>query len=531
MLPCDDMGEAGGGTLIDAFVAGATRHPDARLVIASEARPAEARLSEIVAQGQGIGDELRALGIEPGDVVAVQLPAWQEWLLTAVAAAQAGAVLLPIVSIYGPKELRFVLSRSRAKVLITPDKWRRADYADIVARCGELPDLAHHVVIGEVWAGALSWSELLTGRPVCPPVPRAADDRAMLIYTSGTTADPKGVQHSNRTLLAELAAMAEARRALAGREVALSPWPPGHVAGVIQLMRFLVHGVPVVAMDQWDPAAAAALVEQHRVTSTSGTPFHLGGMLDAAERDGRDLSSLSHYAVGAAPVPPSLIARCSARGLATFRSYGSTEHPTVTTGDPGDRLEKRLATEGRPMSGVEIRIVDEDGRDVGPSQDGEIATRGPDLFLGYTDPALNEAAFLPGGWYRTGDIGRVDEDGFLLVTDRKKDIIIRGGENIASREVEDLLHGLPAVAEAAVVAAPDDRMGEIVRAYVVLKPGATLSLDDVGAYFAGAGVARQKTPEQLVLVDMLPRNATGKVLKHELREQAKRESAAGSQTT
>ena len=520
-MPGDDMDRGSRGTLIEAFITGAKHHPDARLVVASETRPAEARLAEIVAQGRHIGEELRCLGIEPGDVVAAQLPAWQEWLLVAVAAAQAGAVLLPIISIYGPKELRFVLTKSRAKVLITPDRWRRADYAEIVDRCGDLPDLAHHVVIGEAWSGALPWSQLLTARPAGPPVPRAADDRAMLIYTSGTTAEPKGVQHSNRTLLAELAAMAEARRALAGREVALSPWPPGHVAGVIQLMRFLVDGVPLVAMDQWDPATAAALVARHRVTSTSGTPFHLGGMLDAAERDGRDLSSLSHYAVGAAPVPSTLIARCSALGLATFRSYGSTEHPTVTTGDPGDRLEKRLTTEGRPMRGVEIRVVDEDGSDMGSGLDGEIATRGPDLFLGYSDPALNDATFLPGGWYRTGDIGRLDEDGFLLITDRKKDIIIRGGENIASREVEDLLHGHPAVAEVAVVAAPDERMGEIVRAYVALRPGASLALKDVSAYFAAAGVARQKTPEQLVLVEMLPRNATGKVLKHELRERAR----------
>jgi acyl-CoA synthetase (AMP-forming)/AMP-acid ligase II len=339
----------------------------------------------------------------------------------------------------------------------------------------------------------------------------------LLIYTSGTTADPKGVCHSSRTLLAELQTFVHMSRHRGIDEITLSPWPPGHIAGACQLLRFLVDGANMVAMDQWDAAEAALLVQQYRVTTSSGTPFHLSGLLDAAERDGRDLSSLRFYTVGAAPVPPTLIARCATRGLATFRSYGSTEHPTVSAGDPNDPLEKRLTTEGHLMPGVEIRFVDDDGSDVRPGEDGEIATRGPELFLGYFDTSINDAAFLPGGWYRTGDIGRLDEDGYLLVTDRKKDIIIRGGENISSREVEDILLSHPAIAEAAVVAAPDARLGEVVLAYVVLSPGASMSLTMVKEHFAGAGIAKQKTPERLVVLEVMPRNATGKILKHVLR--------------
>jgi acyl-CoA synthetase (AMP-forming)/AMP-acid ligase II len=193
------------------------------------------------------------------------------------------------------------------------------------------------------------------------------------------------------------------------------------------------------------------------------------------------------------------------------------EHPTVTSGTADDPLDKQLNPEGRAIAGSEMRFVDDDGNDVAEGSDGEICTRGAELFIGYLDPALKAAAFLPGGWYRTGDIGRLDEGGYLLITDHKKEIIIRGDENISSKEVENILAGHRAVAEVAVVAAPDERMGEVVRAHVVLRAGETLTLDEARAYFEAAGVARQKAPEWLTAVDVLPRNASAKVLKHELR--------------
>jgi acyl-CoA synthetase (AMP-forming)/AMP-acid ligase II len=283
------------------------------------------------------------------------------------------------------------------------------------------------------------------------------------------------------------------------------------------MFRFLAAGVPLVLMDQWDAALAAELVEKHRITSSSGTPFHLSGMMEAADRTGRDLSSLRHYLVGAAPVPTSLVERCKAQNLAVYHCYGSSEHPTVTSGTVDDPLDKQLNTEGRAIPGSEMRFVDDDGKDVPAGCDGEICTRGPELFLGYLDATLNETAFLPGGWYRTGDIGRLDEDGYLLITDRKKDIIIRGGENISSKEVENILLAHPSIAEVAVVAAPDDRMGEVVRACVVLRENKTLDLEAVRAFFSSAGIAKQKTPERLTIHDVLPRNASGKVLKHVLR--------------
>jgi acyl-CoA synthetase (AMP-forming)/AMP-acid ligase II len=509
-------------TLIEAFVAAAAAAPDAAFVGVSDERPALETLRDVVAAGRRMGTRLVATGIAPGDIIGVMLPNWREWLVACVATQQAGAVMLPIVSIYGAKELGFILTQARATMLITPERWRGVDYAALVAACGWDPSslraqqsndeyaLVRHVMLGP------AFTALEAEGPIADPVPRRPDDLAMLFYTSGTTADPKGVMHSGKTILAELAAQQAARTAI-DREVILTPWPPGHVAGALSLLRFLAYSVPLVAMDQWNAGHAAALIDRHKVTTSSGTPYHLTGIVEAADAGGHDLLSLRNYIVGAAPVPPSLVERCLAQGLAVYHCYGSSEHPTVTSGTADDPIDKQLNTEGRVIAGSEMRFVDDDGNDVPAGTDGEICTRGAELFIGYLDASLNAAAFLPGGWYRTGDIGRLDANGYLLITDRKKDIIIRGGENISSKEVENVLLGHPAVAEAAVVAAPDERMGEVVRACVVLRAGATLTLDDVRTHFAAAGVARQKTPERLSVHDALPRNASGKVLKHVLR--------------
>ncbi|MBL8650934.1 MAG: AMP-binding protein [Sphingopyxis sp.] len=494
----------------DAMIAAAARAPGAYLVVASDSLACTATLGEVVAAGRRMGTRMSAAGIGRGDIIACMLANWREWLVVAVAAAQAGAVMLPIVTIYGAKELGFILRQSGARWLFTPDRFRNVDYRQVVADCGDLPALERHVATGP------DFDALEADGPIADPVPMDANDLALLVYTSGTTADPKGVMHSARGFLAEMETM-RLMRAGTDDDAVISPWPPGHVAGALSMYRFLCQGTPLILMDQWDARLAAELIDRHKVTSSSGTPFHLSGMIAAADAQGYDLTSLRQYLVGAAPVPPSLIERCQALGLAVYHCYGSSEHPTVTSGVVDDPLDKQLHTEGRAILGSEMRFVDDDGRDVAPGEDGEICTRGPELFMGYLDPALNAAAFLPGGWYRTGDIGRLDEGGYLLITDRKKDIIIRGGENISSKEVEAVLLGHPAVADAAVVAAPDDRMGEVVRACVVLAPGATLALHEVRDHFLAAGIAKQKTPERLSILPELPRNASGKVLKHELR--------------
>jgi len=501
----------GNVTLINAFIEASADSPEVPFIAVSDFNPAEDSLSNIVRDGRRMGTRLAKMGTIPGDIIGVMLPNWREWMVACVATQQAGAVMLPIVTIYGAKELGFILRQSRAKMLLTPDHWRGTDYAELVASAGDLPDLRHHIRLGD------EFNALAAAVEIAGPAERQPNDLALLVYTSGTTADPKGVMHSSKTILAELAAQ-EASRADIANETILTPWPPGHVAGALSLLRFLAYGVPIVAMDQWNAEKAAELIDRHKVTTSSGTPFHLSGIVEAADASGHDLSSLRNYIVGAAPVPSTLVERCLSQQLAVYHCYGSSEHPTVTSGTAQDPLAKQLHTEGRAIGACEMRFVDDDGNDMAEGKDGEICTRGPELFMGYFDEVLNADAFLPGGWYRTGDIGRLDADGYLLITDRKKDIIIRGGENISSKEVEGIMLRHPAVADVAVVAAPDERMGEVVRACVVLRARETLTLEKVQAHFAAAGIAKQKTPERLTLHDALPRNASGKVLKHELRK-------------
>jgi len=299
----------------------------------------------------------------------------------------------------------------------------------------------------------------------------------------------------------------------------LTPFPAGHIAGFNFLLRPFVTGTDMVFMDRWDPSLAAELIERHRVRLSGGTPFHLQGLLDAAKRGGRDLSSLAAYSMGGTGVTPDHVALADQAGFAGSRSYGLTEHSTVSVGWRDMPLEQRAETDGRVQPGSEVRIVDELEHDLPPGAEGEVLVRGPELFIGYTDPALNAQAFTAGGWFRTGDVGRLDAANCLTLTDRKKDIVIRGGENISSLEVERVLTSHPAVQDVAVVAQPDPRHGEKVCAFVVLKGDAALDLAMVQDHFAAAGVARQKTPESLRVVGELPRTASGKVRKSDLRTQ------------
>jgi acyl-CoA synthetase (AMP-forming)/AMP-acid ligase II len=511
-------GVYGHRTLPQAVLAAASAQPELPIVFHSAAGRTTLTLEELVGRAGRCAAAFRSLGVRPGDAVAVQVPSWAEGAVAQAAALLAGAVLVPVVHIYGPHELGFILRESRARVLVTPDRWGRRDYLADLRRTGACPDLSSVVVIGDsVPKGCIGWAALPEERhePLTSPADASPDDVCLLVYTSGTTGSPKGVQHTHNTLLAEL------RTRLTGTDpgsVLLAAFPSGHVAGTLGLLRMLLQGTPHIVMDTWDASTAASLISEHGVTATGGTPFFLAMLLVLAERGDHDLSSLREYGVGGASVPPAVIERAHQHGIAAFRAYGSSEHPSISGGSAHDALDKRMHTDGRLLDGVEVRIVDDTLRDLPPGTEGEILSRGPELFVGYRDQALDGDSFLPGRWFRTGDIGRLDPDGHLTITDRKKDIIIRGGENLSSKEIEDVLAGHAAVAEAAVVGTPDTRYGERVCAFVVLQPGATLSLGDVAEHFSATGIARQKTPERLEIVDSLPRTAAGKARKTELRQ-------------
>jgi acyl-CoA synthetase (AMP-forming)/AMP-acid ligase II len=503
---------------------GSAENPDVRMIFHSDSHPAEATLAEMHQRSHALAGALFELGLRPGDKVAIQVPNWLEGALAFQAAMILGVVVVPVIHIYGPAEVNFILEQSGAKAFICPDRWRHIDYFERLDQLdrARLPKLEHIITLGErSYEGAMTWSQLeerATTDFELPPVD--ADDVCLLIYTSGTTAAPKGVQHTHNTLLAEVRG---SRKTLDESSTGgnLAAFPAGHIAGVLGIARLYVFGGRTVLMDTWDAVAAAQLIEEHQLTSTAGAPFYLSTMLDAAERDGRDLSSMTGYMTGAAAVPPALVERADAAGLPTYRCYGSSEHPTITSSEPADPIEKRAFTDGSLLPHNEIRIVDDDGHELDQGQEGEVACRGPELFVGYSDDAMNETAFLPGGWFLTGDIGVIDGDGFLTITDRKKDVIIRGGENIASKEVEDVLSRHPAVREVAVVAEPSERYGERVCAFAILRDDVELSLAEVQKHFVEAGVAKQKTPERIEIVKDFPRTAAGKVKKFELRDQLK----------
>jgi non-ribosomal peptide synthetase component E (peptide arylation enzyme) len=279
----------------------------------------------------------------------------------------------------------------------------------------------------------------------------------------------------------------------------------------------LAHNNTTLFMEAWDPELAARLINTYRVTSSGGPPYFLSTLLDVADSGSDPLASLHDFSLGGSAVPEEVALRADRRGITTHRLYGSTEHPTVSCGHPSDALSLRISTDGQLLPGTNVRIVDDDGKELHRGGEGEILSIGPDLMLGYTDGPATRLAFDPQGYFRTGDIGTLSSDGVLKVTGRKKDIIIRGGENLSALEIEEILLRHPAVREAAAVAVPDPVFVERAAAVVSLKPGATLSLEEVRKHFMGAGVARQKTPERLVVLDELPHTATGKVMKQELR--------------
>lgn len=500
-------------SLASAMAAAASAHPEAALHFFGGEGERVTTLARVHARGLELAGSLHGLGLRPGDTIAMQLPNCLENAVLFQTAAALGCTLLPIVHIYGPHELSHILADSRAKALIVPDRWRNIDYLDRLARLPELPALEHRIVIGsEVPDGMIAFGSLPPGQ--LPPIEIDAEALALLLYTSGTTAAPKGVRHTSRSLLAELIAQS---RVVEGPEYGLSPWPSGHIAGTLGVLSHALLGRSMLILEAWEPALAAQLVERFRVRQMSGTPFHLSGLMEAAERDGRDLGSLNQFLIGATTVPASLVAASEAAGIRCCRCYGSTEMPTVSQCEPDDPLDKRLNTDGRPNPGVEVRIVDDEGIDLAQGSEGEIAVRGAERFAGYTDAELNAASFLPGGWFLTGDIGRIDAEGYLAITDRKKDIIIRGGENVSSREVEDLLLAVPGVREAAAVGFPDARLGERICAVVTLDGSEQVSLESIDAAFRAIGVARQKTPERLVIVEEFPRTPSGKVQKSDLR--------------
>ncbi|MFI6377162.1 AMP-binding protein [Streptomyces sp. NPDC050546] len=484
-------------TLGELLAHGLGKSGDVEFRVHSAVRPWRGTFADVERTARRLAAGLRARGVGPGDVLVMQLPNWMEAAAVFWASAFLGAVVVPVVHFYGPKELHYIVEATRPKAFFAAERFGRAEFRPEL--CAEVP------VIGIV---GRDFDELLADEPLAGVLPVDADTPALIAFTSGTTRDPKGVIHSHRTLGFETRQLAASYPPDRGRQFTVAP--VGHFIGMINAFLIpVLDGTPVNLGDSWDPARALALMRDEGLTVGGGATYYMTSLLDHPDCTEEHVARLKYAGLGGASIASAVTTRLESLGITVFRAYGSTEHPSVTCTPYDGPAAKRLRTDGLALPGTEVRLA----------EDGEILTRGPDLCLGYTDPELTATAFDADGWYRTGDIGVLDADGWLTVTDRKADVIIRGGENISALEVEEVLLGLDGVAEAAVVAVPDPRLGERAAAVLRMLPGwSAPSLAEVRLHFGRAGLARQKWPEAVHKVEEFPRTPSGKVKKFVLRK-------------
>ncbi len=513
-------------TLGSVLADGLAAAPDNVVSFRSDVRPWRGTFAEAAERARRVAGGLRAAGVQAGEPVAFQLPNWPEAASLFWGIAFLGAIPVPIVHFYGPKEVEFILRQSGARFLVTADRFGHLDYlANLESIRPSLPALEQVWVVGDDVPGwAKRFDELASAEPIDGPVPTDPSAPALIAYTSGTTADPKGVVHSHRTINFEIKQLSDLD-ANRGKPLLVGA-PVGHGIGLLAALLLPVYKrESIYLIDVWDPARVLAGMLEDDVSSGSGATYFLTSLLDHPDFTEEHAAHMARIGLGGSAVPAAVGERAARLGISTVRSFGSTEHPSITGSTHDLPLEKRLTTDGIPMLGVEIELRDEDGSVVTPGEPGEIWSRGPDCFIGYTDPRLTKECFDAEGWFATGDVGVVDDDGYLTIVDRKKDIIIRGGENISALEVEEQLLRLPGVAEVAVVAAPDERLGEHGCAFIRMLPdaGPAPDLDSVRAQLADVGLAKQKWPEDVRPIDEFPRTPSGKIQKFVLRQRLREE--------
>ena len=465
-----------------------------------------------------------AKGIESGDRIAFQLPGWCEFTVIYLACLKIGAVSVPLLPSWREAELVWVLNKCQAKMFFAPTLFKQTRPVDLILPLqNQLPQLQQIVGVDKLApaTSSLSLSQIIADNtPLTTAITTHGDELAAVLFTSGTEGLPKGVMLTHNNILASERAYC-ARLNLTWQEVFMMPAPLGHATGFLHGVTapFLI-GARSVLLDIFTPDACLALLEQQRCTCMLGaTPF-VYDLLNLLEKQPADLSALRFFLCGGTTIPKKVARECQQRGIKLLSVYGSTEsspHAVVNLDDP---LSRFMHTDGYAAAGVEIKVVDDARKTLPPGCEGEEASRGPNVFMGYFDePELTARALDEEGWYYSGDLCRMDEAGYIKITGRKKDIIVRGGENISSREVEDILLQHPKIHDACVVAMPDERLGERSCAYVVLKaPHHSLSLEEVVAFFSRKRVAKYKYPEHIVVIEKLPRTVSGKIQKFLLRK-------------
>ncbi|HWR42857.1 medium-chain fatty-acid--CoA ligase [Sporomusa sp.] len=470
---------------------------------------------------------LKEAGVASGDFVSFQLPGWAEFTVIYVACLKAGAVANPILPCYRADELLYILNKCESKVVFFPSEFRRFDYLPMVRSLVPQVSSLREVVIVEkekqVDAGYTLNSVIrqyppLTDNGVCK-----ADDLAAVLFTSGTDGFPKGVMFTHNNIIASEKAFAAALN-FNYLDVMLMTAPMAHATGFHHgVTAPFIFGAKSVLQDIFNSDTSLELIIREKCTCSMGaTPF-VHDILRSLQNKKYDISSLRFFLCGGAPIPRHIVKESLEVGLKVVGVYGSTESIPHTAVRLDDTIEKVINTDGAAVPSVEIKVVDASRQPVPVGSEGEEASRGPNVFMGYLkEPELTARVLDDEGWYYSGDLCTLDADGYIRITGRKKDVIIRGGENISSVEIENILLQIPNVHESGVVAMPDKRLGERICAYVVLKDADSgLTLEDVKSFFAEKKVAKCKYPERLELISSLPRTASGKIQKFVLREDIK----------
>jgi acyl-CoA synthetase (AMP-forming)/AMP-acid ligase II len=514
-------------TLVDVARAAVAQDPAHVLLIEGEHRVTRQAAWD---QALRLAGYFLSRGLKPGDVVAFQLPNWHETAIIALAARMTGLVINPIPPIYRESELSYILADCGAKLIFIPGTFRKCDHQAMIAGLrADLPALRDVIIVRE--ASEISWELALSHPPARDADLPKVDPGAvmMVMYTSGTTGKPKGVLHTHNSFGQRTRAMGEAWK-IGPTDVVFMPSPVTHITGAFWCFDMpWLRGSSAVLIDVWAADDGIRCIEQNQCTVSGGaTPF-LQQLLDVAKDRPASVASLRMFFCGGTTVSPDLIRTASQTfpNCLFFRAYGSTEMSCATLGiRDAAQAQMGAETDGEIVPPVEIAILDPlTGAPLPDGEEGEIIARGPGLFAGYLHPSDNEGQFDEDGFFRMGDLGRRVHGNYLVITGRSKDIIIRSGENISPKEVEDLLYLHPAVADVAIVAMPSATTGEKGCAFFIPRQGMTIDLPEIKRFLDSAGLARQKFPEHLVLVDDLPRVPSGKIRKDVLRAQA-REIAA-----
>ena len=511
---------------LDACVAG---YPDKPALTAVQVETGAVRrftYRELATMADRIAVGLARLGVGKNDVVALQLPNWWQFTLTYLACSRIGAVLNPLMHIFRERELSFMLAHGEAKVAIVPQNFRGFDHEQMLEGLKPgLPALKHVVVVGGT--GPNSFDALLANprwelepdaQQILTSHRPGPDDVTQLIYTSGTTGEPKGVMHTANTLMANIIPYAE-RLALGSGDVVLMASPMAHQTGFMYgLMMPIILRASAVLQDVWEPKKAIELIRAEGATFTmASTPF-LTDLTKTVQESGSPVPTLKTFLCAGAPIPGALVEQArKVLGTKIVSAWGMTETGAVTLIKLDDDDQLAFTTDGCPLPGVEVKVVDFDGNTLPPGEVGKLVVRSCSNFGGYLKrPQLNNTD--ADGWFDTGDLARMDANGYIRISGRSKDVIIRGGENIPVFEIENLLYRHPAVAQAAIVAYPDERLGERACAIVVPKPGQSIDFAGMVEFLKTQKVALQYIPERLIVRAAMPATPSGKIQKFKLRD-------------